>query len=512
MSPTIPTTRFGYKSISSHSFYLIAPFIAGLFLPVGFAPFHQPGIALIGVALLFVILYKTPTKQALLMGFMFGLGYTGLGVSWVYNSIHEYGHLPILSSAIITLCFIAYLSLFLAVMSMLYKLLSQNVSLGYSGLLFSALWCLFEWLRSTLMGGFPWLLLGFSQMDTPIQHLLPIFGVYGASFVACLAATYLGASFLTHGLTSSLYLILVVVMLLSPLTLQNKIWGSTATGDPISVGIIQANLSMREKWDETLFWRLLQHYQKTSEELIKTNQLVVMPESAIPVPVSYISDFIEELDEHAQYNKSAILLGTLIPVDADENQLYNAMISLGHANGQYLKQHLVPFGEFIPRPFQKIMEWLAIPLVNIYHGKANQPLIQIHNHPVASLICYELAYPHLVRKQLPNAHWIVSISDDGWFGHSFALHQQLQMAQVISKQTGRFHIMANNDGLSSVINAQGQLQASLPAFEEGILKSYLQPRVGSTPWIQFGDCPVLWLCLFILSIQIIATLKRYTRH
>ncbi|WP_133127315.1 apolipoprotein N-acyltransferase [Legionella nagasakiensis] len=481
--------------------HLLPAFLAGLLIPLGFAPFHLPGLAILGIAAFFGLLHRSSLKQSFYVGFVFGLGATGLGVSWVYISIHEYGHVHSLGSAAITLFFIAYLSLYPALVAFLYKKLAGGHSLIFSCLLFSALWCLGEFLRATFMGGFPWLLLGFGQIDTPLKYLLPVIGIYGASFFACLSATFLTAGTLSPRNKQYAWFIAFALLLLCPSLLNGKEWGKISSS-PISVGIIQANLSMRDKWDESLFWQLLQQYQTAAEQLIGKNQLIVMPESAIPVPASYISDFLDELDDKAQKNGSALLLGALQPTDTDETQFYNAMISLGQAKGNYLKQHLVPFGEFIPRPFQQLMEWLSLPTANMNHGKKNQPLIEIQNHPIATLICYELAYPQLLRKQLPKAEWIVSISDDGWFGHSFAIYQQLQMAQALSIQTARFQVVANNDGLSSIIHANGDILASLPAFTAGTLEATIQPLSGTSLWVYLGDSPILLLSLFIFCMAL----------
>ena len=140
--------------------YLLRSFFAGLLIPFGFAPFHLPGLAILGIALLYAQLKFQTVKQSFLTGFVFGLGFLGFGVSWVYISIHTYGHLNALLSALITLLFVGYLALYPGLVALLYNRLSTKCSLITSCLLFSALWCLGEYFRSTLLSGFPWLLLG----------------------------------------------------------------------------------------------------------------------------------------------------------------------------------------------------------------------------------------------------------------------------------------------------------------------------------------------------------------
>ncbi|KTD16121.1 apolipoprotein N-acyltransferase [Legionella jordanis] len=478
---------------------LLRAFLFGLLLPLGFAPFHFPGLTILGIALFYAQLTHDQNHHPFLNGLFFGLGYFGLGISWIYISIHEYGHLNNFISAAITLFFLLYLSLYPALMAALFKRLSLPRPI-YSCFLFSALWILFEFFRSGFLSGFPWLLIGFGQFDSPLKYFLPIGGVFGVGFLCCFSATILGSCHRFKGSGRYVALGIFVLLLILPSFLKHKKWTSEKK-ESLSVGVIQANLSMRDKWDESLFWHLLGLYKNETEKLLGT-ELIVMPESAIPLPPSYVEDFLEELHEKAKQAGSAVVLGIPKPTPLDENQYFNALVSLGAAKGFYLKQHLVPFGEYIPKAVQKITAWLAIPDTNLMAGKNNQRLVKIHKHPIATLICYELAYGEILRQQLPQAEWIISISDDGWFGHSLAMYQHLQMAQVRSLESGRYQVVANNDGLSSVINSQGEIIASLPAFSAGVLKATLSPSTGLTPWAYMGDKPIAVFCLIIILLSV----------
>ena len=371
-------------------------------------------------------------------------------------------------------------------------------------LLFSSVWCLGEYCRANVLTGFPWVLLGFGQIDTPLKYLLPIIGVYGVGFLTCLAASFLAAFAQEKKMQQLPWLIAFLAVLLAPLALKHTSWTKTEPTS-VSVGVIQANLSMRDKWDETLFLKLLTYYKNETEHLMGEKQLVVMPESAIPAPDSYVSDFLDTVHQQGMQSNTSVLLG--IPEETSRDTYYNSLIALGMANGSYQKKHLVPFGEFIPKPFQQVINWLAIPITNLSSGQQHQPLVQVDKHPIATLICYEIAYPNLLREQLPDAEWIVSISDDGWFGHSFAMYQQLQMAQVLSIQTGRYQIVANNDGLSSVINTRGKIIDSLPAYQAGILDSHIFPAKGASPWVIWGDSPMIGFSLSIILIGLILQLN-----
>ena len=471
-------------------------FVAGLLAPLGFAPFHMPGITILSLAFLFSVLLNCQIKEGFTLGFIYGVGYFGVGVSWVIISIHDYGQLNYFLSGMATLMFVFYLALFPALVAYLFKKLESNHNKLVTMLLFSTLWCLSEYLRSTLFTGFPWLLIGTTQIDTPLRYLAPLIGIYGLSLFCIFTATLLTIAIRENSIKRYYYLILFILILIVPSIGKNIQW-TDVKKDPVTVGIIQANLSMRDKWDDALFWDLLKFYDKAIDKLLG-KQLIILPESAIPLPASYLDDYLLKLNDKALKAKSAIMLGILKPSNDREDNYYNSVISLGQAEGEHLKHQLVPFGEYIPKPFVAINRWLNLPEPNILSGKTEKDLIKISDQPIASLICYEIAYPNLLRLQLPLARWIVSISDNGWFGRSLASYQQLQMAQMLSLITGRFQIVVNNDGLSSVINNNGNIVDGLPPFSSGILQSEVFPAEGVTPWVILYDFPVLLFCSFFL--------------
>ncbi len=470
--------------------------LAGVLAPLGFAPFHMPGFTLLSLAFLFSNIQNCRKKQAVNLGFLYGIGYFGFGVSWVIVSIHDYGQLNYLFAGLATLIFIMYLALFPALVVYLFKMLQINKYKLLSPILFSVLWCMGEYLRSTLFSGFPWLLLGTSLIDTPIKYLTPIIGVYGLSLLCSFMAAFLVLIINEQSNKRYVYVIVFILLLIVPSLGKNIQW-TKVQKEPISIGAVQANLSMRDKWDEALFWNLLKYYENAINGLLG-KQLIILPESALPLPASYLDKYLTKLNKKALHANSALMIGILQPTNDSEANYYNSILTLGHANGKKLKRHLVPFGEYIPAPLVKVNRWLNLPEPNLVPGKAHQSLIHIANHPIASLICYEIAYPSILKEQMPDAQWIVSISDNGWFGHSLASYQQLQMAQVLSLLTGRYQIVVNNDGLSSVISETGDVVDSLLPFSSGILQSSIYPVLGTTPWIIWGEYPAFIFCLLVI--------------
>lgn len=506
--------------------YLIRSCFAGLLMPFGFAPFHFPGLAILGLAILFAELQNKSIKKSITTGFVFGLSFMIFGVSWIFVSINLYGNLNIYLSAFITIFFVIYLSIFYIINAVLYNFLQNNSTKILSAFIFSATWCLCEYLRANFASGFPWLIIGFGQIDSPLQYLLPYIGIYGVSFLTCLASCFLyiaikqqkSSSVYENSSTASTkqesssveftkrsnitYLLIFLIIILSPISLKN-LNSNYKKSAAINVGVIQANLSMRDKWDEAIFEEILKRYKSGINNLKDQAKLIVLPESAIPVPQIYAKNFIKEIKKINKANATQILIGIPKEVNQEEFLYYNALSQFGNGKKSYLKQHLVPFGEYIPKPFNKITEYLGVPDAAMLPGPKNQSLLKYHNHPFASLICFEVAYPEILRSQLPKAQWIVSVSDAGWFGHSLAVYQLLQMSQALSLMTSRYQIVANNNGLSSIIDNKGKILNSLPAFSSMDLYGSIYPSSINTIWNTFGDKPSLYLCIMIIIIALI---------
>ena len=506
MLPSTDTRFWAMDRIESiGSGYWLIAFFAGALATLGFAPFHHPGAILLSMSVLYTQLHLSTRKQSWFIGLAFGLGLMSVGISWVSVSIHLYGHLPILAALGITAIFVFYLGLYPALCTLSYQYLARPNAPLVNALLFSSLWCISEYLRAHVFTGFPWLLLGFGQIDTPLKYMLPIIGIYGVSFLTVFAATAL--SHTVRKIPYSFYwLITFVSILIAPACLHWFAWSPTSKHS-LSISMIQANLSMRDKWDETLFWKIFEHYKHATEDFLGKAELIILPESAIPLPATYVQEWLTDLNFRAKRMDSAVLMGIPEESDAQQIDFYNTIIGLGTASGSYRKQQLVPFGEYIPKVFQPVMHWLALPQSTMISGPNHPRLMTVNHHPFASLICYELAYPELLRQQLPEAQWIVSLSDDGWFGHSFALYQHVQMAQVFSMLSNRYQVVANNSGLSSLINNQGDIIHALPAHTSGILKGTIYALEGRTPWMILGDKPVLVMCAVLIGLIAVRRFK-----
>ncbi len=249
--------------------------------------------------------------------------------------------------------------------------------------------------------------------------------------------------------------------------------------------------------------RILERYVELTEDHWDA-KVIVWPETAVPAFYHQLADtFFARLTEAAKLHESSLLVG--VPVgDADGGpQYYNGLVSIGGDRpAAYRKRHLVPFGEFLPlKPVLGfILDILQIPLSDFSAGDARQPLLQAGGWPLMATVCYEDAFGNEGRVGLPEAAYLVNVSNDAWFGDSIAPHQHLQMARMRALETGRYMLRATNTGVTAVIGPDGKVVKQLPQFESAVLTADIEPRSGATPYVRYGDGPVVWVLLIALGI------------
>ena len=476
--------------------WLIAILIAGLCLPLAFAPFNYWVIAFISPLILLASWYNVTPRQAMFRGLVFGLGFFGVGISWVYISMNTFGGMPIALSLFITTLFVAFLSLFIALQGYLTrKFFNQQSPLYF--LVFPSLWVLFEWTRTWLFTGFPWLFLGYSQLSTPLKNLAPIGSVYLVSFGVALTASTLVYLFTSTRKLSRIISIALIIVIWGSSIYLNSVSYTHNTHKKLSVALIQGNVKTTIKWDPKEIIHTLKLYHTMTEKLWG-HQLIIWPEAAIAVLPSQIKDYINTLQTEATQHNTTIMTG--IPLTHGFNY-YNGIMLLGNSKGTYLKRHLVPFGEYIPfeKYVSKLFGAFNIPMSNLSPGAFHQPLLRVDNIPIAPYICYEIAYPAEVRNTLKNAQLIVTLTDDGWFGHSFASAQHLQIAAMRSLETGRYQALCTNNGITAIINDKGHIVSTSPRFKRTVLTGQIPLLRGTTPWQKIGEWPLI-LCLFSLLL------------
>jgi apolipoprotein N-acyltransferase len=463
-------------------FYFIFAFIAGALLPLGFAPAGFFGLSVISPLLLLFILENTSAKYSFWKGFVYGLGFFGFGAYWIYISIDTYGNTNFIIAGIITAGFISILSLFPAVMCYVYKKYFSNI------IAFPCLWVLLEWTRSWFLTGFPWLLLGQSQTNSPLHGYAPIIGVYGISFLVVLSSSLIFNMIKNNKRIVSL--ILLGIIWIGGYSLNFVQW-THPSSEPFPITLIQGNIPLMTKWDPQQAYKSLKTYEFLSN-LHMDSKIIIWPETAITLLLPDAAPFLGHLNNFLEKKHTAIISGIPIPQD---DHFYNGAIVLGDGSGHYFKRHLVPFGEYVPLQslLRGLIGFFNLPMSSFSAGPPAQTLMSIQGMNVAPFICYEIAYSHLLRTDLPLANILVTMSNDSWFDQSEALAQHRQIAQLSAQMTQRYMLVATNSGQTVVINPYGKVLAQAPINQVAYVTATIQAMSGSTPWIKFGNWPILIL-------------------
>ena len=475
----------------------------------GFAPFRLFLLPILTLAALALLWQRAPHRRAAaLLGFCFGLGEFLAGVSWVYVSLHDFGGMPALLAAALTLVFCAYLALYPALVGFVYHALDAR-SAWTTLTALPALWTLAEWLRGTLLSGFPWLELGYAQVPaSPLAGVVPLAGVHGATWLTALGASLIAYAASNKGRRSYWFgSTLLLALLLGGWLLKTIDW-TVPAGRPIAVSLIQGNVPQEMKWRADEIAATLDRYRQLVDAT--DADLVVLPETALPLFLQEIpAGYLETLAAHARARHGDLLIG--IPEHGEGDDYYNSVLSFGSSPPQtYRKSHLVPFGEFVPlRPlFDWFLEAAQIPLGDFARGtNAPQPLA-VAGEQVAVNICYEDAFGAEIIRQLPQATLLVNASNVAWFGHSIAPPQHLQISQARALETGRPMLRATNTGMTAILDPHGRVLNLAPAFTTAIVSGEISGYAGSTPYVRFGDAPVIALALTLLLAAIWLALRK----
>jgi apolipoprotein N-acyltransferase len=188
-----------------------------------------------------------------------------------------------------------------------------------------------------------------------------------------------------------------------------------------------------------------------------------------------------------------------------QQRYYNGLISIGSAEDRYYKRHLVPFGEYLPFKAQlrPLIDWFEVPMSDFSPGLAEQPLLQVGEHQVGVSICYEDVFPGEVREALPEAAYLINVSNDAWFGDSLAPHQHLEFARLRALENGRALVRATNTGISAIIDHRGRVIGAIPSFVRASSSAEIQPRSGMTPFSRWGSLPVLVIACLMLGAAVL---------
>ncbi len=481
--------------------------LSGASLTFAFAPFHLWPITFLAVAT--AIYQLARTKNGFLTGWLFGFGWFGAGISWVHVSIADYGGLPLVASVGLMALLSAYLALYPALAFWFTK---KYFRPKLWPLALPFFWFAGEWFRSWMLTGFPWLSLGYSQIDSPLSGWIPVIGETGVTALILLLSSVLAVSQLkVHWLRISL---IYTVVLLSGYIASNYKWVSV--DKTVQVSMVQGNIAQSLRWTPEQDRPTMRKYRKLTEPLWGSD-LILWPEAAIPKLEPLAVDYLLNLDKVAAKHNTSLVTG-IVNYNHETKEAWNNMIVVGKRendsrqgnyqyfhNNRYAKHHLLPIGEFVP--FEDWLRNLAplfdLPMSSFARGDFQQTNLVANGLKLAPALCFEIAFP---RQLLANVHndtdMIVTVSNDAWFGRSHGPAQHLQIAQMRALETGKSVIRATNNGITAFIDPFGKITSRLPQFEAGSLTSPVIVTRGKTPYRYWGDIAALLLVSTLLGLAI----------
>ncbi|OUS28510.1 apolipoprotein N-acyltransferase [Gammaproteobacteria bacterium 45_16_T64] len=496
-----PITRLSATSgIKGH----ILSLFAGCIFALGFAPLGIWPATLISIALFITLLQGQSPGTAAFRGWLYGLGLYGVGVSWVFVSIHYHGNTPAPLAILMTFIFTGGLALLFGAQAWVY----QKLGLARAGAItFASLWILFEWTKIELLSGFPWLFVGYSFIDAPLKHYAPVVGVLGISWLAVASAYFLVSAY-QHRSLRVIFLAPLVIIWGGTYFIETQEWTRVSLKGPVNVSLIQGNISQEKKWDPLERDNIINTYLDLTETEWGQD-IILWPEAAYPVFYNEAQEVIAKLDIQGKQHHSAIISGVPYWEEGPEKyRYYNSIFVTGAGEGMYHKQKLVPFGEFIP--FEDLIRgtipFLDLPLSSFSRGDYNQPPLIAKGSSFAPFICYEVLYPELVRRLGKDADFLLTVSNDAWFGKSWGPNQHFEMVRMRALELGKYMLRGTNTGITAIIDHKGNVISQIPQFEAGVLRGQVLKTSGHTPYSLYGYWPLLALATLIIVICSLLTI------
>lgn len=479
-------------------------FVAGIPLVFATEPYGYFPLAIFTPFLLWLSLASATPKRAIWRGWLFGMGLFGFGVYWVYVSLYEYGFQAVAPSAFLTIALIAFLSTFSAFGTWTWRKFFHN---SYAFIAFPFWWILMEAFRGWFLTGFPWLFLGTSQLNSPISGFIPIVGVFGLSAIGVVFSLGLGRllfprltltqkyveSYVNSSQRWNLSAFLILIIALG-LTLDKIEW-TKPTGKVLDIGMVQPSIPQDKKWNYTDFDELVRKYLVESSK-VKGVDLLIWPEAALPITLENSYDVLDKVMA-LQDKKTQLVIGMVSY--AGKGNYYNTILHMPQSS-IYKKVHLVPFGEFIPFSdfLNSALDFFNLPMSSFISGDKNQVPLNLANTNVAPLICYEVAYTGYSSKQAKKSNWLLTVSNDAWFGDSLGPYQHAQIARFRAAEARLPMVRVTNDGITFTADERGNIKSRLERFKVASLRAEIKVFEGKTPYSRIGSMPIISLSLFVL--------------
>lgn len=476
---------------------------------LAFAPWELWLLAPLSIAALFAQLQSLSPRHAAFVGFSFGVGYFGFGINWVYYSLRLFGEATSFFAVLLVALLVTICALFPMVTAGLWarfrgeRQRKPSHARVRDAWFFAALWALSELARGKVLGGFPWIIVGYSQTDGPLGTLAPVIGVYGIGFLLVGASASLVVVLSNTTLQSRACAAAIVMIIVGAGIVASSLEFTEPKSTSIGVRLVQANIAQSLKFDADHLERSLNDYRDLSlEELPDNIDLIVWPETAIPGSFDRLMPILEPWLDEVENLDIDVLSGGF---EREGEQVWNAVRQLGGVEQVYRKRHLVPFGEYLP--FRNALEMFAayveIPGSDLSRGTGPIEPMSIAGEAVGVSICFEDVFGEELRALVPESTILVNVSNDAWFGDSAAPHQHAQKARMRARELARPLIRVTNTGISSSITYKGIIEGQIAHNVRGTLDVQVVPRVGLTWYARTGNWPVFAMVIAIIGAALL---------
>ncbi|MFQ6037685.1 MAG: apolipoprotein N-acyltransferase [Candidatus Aminicenantales bacterium] len=494
------------KHVSIRGQHLFLALLSGILTALAFPKFGLSFLAWVSLLPVLFVLGAQPPKASFFTGLVAGIGFNALLIYWIPAVPAHYADMSIGLSVIIYLLFVGYLAMFWGIFAWTFsRIRSVFPRLVY--FLVPFVWVALEYILTHLFTGFPWGLIGNSQyLNLWLLQLAPLAGVYGVSFVILFFQSMFVFSFRQKKRMPFLAAVIAVTAIHAAGWYIVK--NAPHEHETFTAGVIQGNVPSDIYWNQVTedFKRDLfrQHITLARRGFNDGARLIIWPEFSVPLcfscPYGIYEEFKQELFRFVRETGSTLLIGTNETTPSGKGPLsYNTALCL-HPDltmSRYYKMHLVPFGEYIPyKTVFSFIQKMTHAIGDITPGETHV-LHEYGGHPFGSPICYEIIFPAFVRAFVrKGARFLVTITNDGWYGKSSAPYQHFAMAVFRAVETRRYILRAATTGVSGIIDPYGRILARSQMMTQTCLTARIAPREDLTPYVRYGDVlPVASLTL-----------------
>ena len=461
-----------------------------------------------------------PYRRGFLLGLATGTVCFWGTLYWLVETMTTFGDLPVPLAIVAAALLVAYLALFPAVFAVL--VVRFRRSFGPIGLLLAApAWAATELGRQYVWDGFPWELLGYSQVTwLPVAQIASLVGVYGLSTL--LALTSAAAALVLLDRSRRAWLVAIATALL---VVAGTAWGAsrlsasrlTTEGTPVRVAVVQGNIAQDQKWDPKLIDEISSRYiEMTRAALAAGATFVLWPESATPYLFERDAVRAGVVRRLAREAHATLLVGSdqvepLLIAVKDGAQprpnYYNAAFLVkpdGMIGAVYRKMHLVPFGEYVP--LKQLLFFVdAITGFPDFTPGGEGVLLPVGGHLASTAICYEVIYGNAIRDAVARgSELLTTITNDAWYGRSSAAYQHWEQASMRAIENGRYLARAANTGISGFVDPYGRVLDRSGLFEQRTLVHEVRFLKARTVYSYLGDL-VAWLSLALVGAALLAS-------